>query len=100
MVSINQVQQAFSVGESFTYETFSSKTSSGFPTAFTPDYLAWRILAEELVAEVGGSGSPMSRTFGEGLRIQVLGNGERFFSVVAQLVPWCSQICRSVNRKR
>jgi hypothetical protein len=65
-------------GEQFTFENFSSKSSHGYPNAFSEDWLVWTHHVSELADEIDGS--KIADALKQGLEASLLGNGEDDFT--------------------
>lgn len=73
------IQRLIEDGEKFTYENFSTKSERGYPNAFTPEWVAWRTRAKNLISQTFGDNSAPLEMLNAGLMVHVIGNGEDKF---------------------
>ena len=73
-------------GNAFTYENFSSKDPRGYPSALTPDYIAWKTKVEVFVSSTFGKSSPILELFKKAEGIRVLGNGPAQFDKCQSII--------------
>jgi hypothetical protein len=64
-------------GKKFTYQNFSTKSSHGFPSAYSHEWLVWTHLVTGTVGKL--EKSPISDSITRGLGMMLLGNGEEDF---------------------
>lgn len=75
----NKIERLIEDGEKFTYENFSTKGEYGYPNAFTPDWVAWRTRAKNLISQTFGDNSAPLDMLDAGLMVHVIGNGDDKF---------------------
>jgi hypothetical protein len=72
--SLTDIHQLIATGKSFTFENFSTKSRSGYPNAYSEDWLVWTHRVNEVVREIGQS--TIANSIARGLGIELLGNDQ------------------------
>jgi predicted nucleotide-binding protein len=75
----NQLELLILTGKEFIYENFSFKGNYGYPSSFTPAWVAWIARSEDLIVKIFGKNSPQHKMIRAALAIRTLGNGEDKF---------------------
>jgi predicted nucleotide-binding protein len=70
------LKELVQTGEGFTYENFSSKSGYGYPTSYTPNWLAWRARVSGIITKLFGEGTAQADLIRSAERVKVIGNGE------------------------
>lgn len=78
--TIERAKQLIKEGNAFTYENFSLKDGSGYPSALTTEYLTWKTKVEVFISSTFGKSSPIFKLFRQIDYIGVLGNGQSEFN--------------------
>jgi predicted nucleotide-binding protein len=77
---INRAKDFLKEGSVFTYENFATKSSGGYPRAYTTEYYAWKTKVESYILSIFGKSSPFYEAFKKGDDVAVFGNGPDQFS--------------------
>lgn len=73
--AIEQLTILIESGDKFTYENFSEKGHHGYPSSFTPEWVAWTTRCNSIILKLFGPGSPQDKAIETALRVRVIGNG-------------------------
>ena len=76
---VKKAKELIEIGKAFTYDNFSTKDGNGYPSAQTPEYVAWKTQVESFIASTFGRSSPAYETFKRGDSIPLLGWGADHF---------------------
>jgi hypothetical protein len=69
------VDELIALGETFTYENFSSsKSQYGYPNSLKPEWIAFTTRCTSIVRKLFGEDSPADKTLNAGLAVRILGN--------------------------
>lgn len=71
--SAEKIQKLVSRGERFTYENFATKGHYGYPDAFTPEYVAWRIRVKSAIFSLFGEDSATMDMLKSGFEVPIIG---------------------------
>jgi predicted nucleotide-binding protein len=80
------------MGSDFTYDNFSEKSSSGYTTSFSPEWVAWQTRVESIVIKLFGEDSPQNKTMEKALAVRVIGNGSQEFEQCKSYIMGTLQI--------
>ncbi len=69
-----QLTLLIELGEKFTYENFSEKGTYGYPSYFTPEWVAWITRCNSIVLKLFGQGSPQDKAIQTALGVKLIGN--------------------------
>lgn len=78
------IHQLIATSKNFTFENFSTKDRTGYPNAYSEDWLVWTQRANEVVREIGQS--TMASSIARGLSMELLGNDEDAFQSAKNLI--------------
>jgi hypothetical protein len=76
--------QLAETGQDFTFENFSTKSQSGYPNAYSEDFLVWTHRVNGALREIGPS--TIANSISRGLNIELLGNDEDDFQAAKNLI--------------
>jgi hypothetical protein len=82
--SLSRISELIQQGQRFTFQNFASKSSRGYPNAYSDDWLVWCHYLHEVVRELGQS--PAANSIAKGLHIDLLGNDEDEFAAARQQI--------------
>jgi predicted nucleotide-binding protein len=68
-------------GEKFTYGNFSSKGEYGYPSAYVPDYIAWKTRVTNIINNLFDQDAAPLKMLQAGIGTPVIGNGEDKFLI-------------------
>ncbi len=74
-----QIELLIETGKGFTYENFSFKGHTGYPSEHTPAWVAWRARSEDLIVKIFGKNSPQHKMIRSALSIRTIGDDESKF---------------------
>ena len=73
-------------GERFTYNNFASKTIRGYPEAYAPEFITWRVRASSAIRKLFGADGQPTKVVDEALEIALIGYGEDNFKLMKGLM--------------
>jgi hypothetical protein len=82
--SLTDIHQLIETGKGFTFENFSTKSRTGYPNAFSEEWLVWTHRVNGVVGEIGPS--TITNSITRGLNIELLGNDEDDFQAAKNLI--------------
>jgi hypothetical protein len=82
--SLSNIRQLIETGKSFTFENFSTKSRSGYPNAYSGDWLVWTHHLNQVVRELGPS--TIANQIARGLGIDLIGNDNDEFDAAKNLM--------------
>ena len=82
--SLTKIHQLIETGKNFTFENFSTKSQSGYPNAYSEEWLVWTHHVNGVVREVGQS--TIANSIARGLGMELLGNDEDDFQAAKNLI--------------
>jgi hypothetical protein len=82
--SLINIHQFIETGKNFTFENFSTKSQSGYPNAYSEEWLVWTHHVNQVVREVGQS--TIANSIARGLGMELLGNDEDDFQAAKNLI--------------
>jgi hypothetical protein len=82
-------------GKKFTFENFATKSSHGYPNAFSDDWLVWIHHANQIVTKIGPS--PIANSISRGLGTELLGEDRDRFEAARALIVSGLQAARRIQ---
>jgi len=82
-------------GTKFTFDNFSTKSSRGYPNAYSDEWLVWTHHVNQVVSKIGQS--PISNSIARGLGIELLGEGTDNFESARALIVSGLQAAWRIN---
>lgn len=77
--AIEQLELLIETGHKFTYQNFSGKSANGYPTSFSPQWIAWQTRVRSIVVKLFGESSAHNAAMKAALAVPVQGNGPEKF---------------------
>ncbi len=71
---IDQLRTLLEQGKQFTYENFSVKGEYGYPSFFSPEWVAWETRCKSIILRLFGEGSPQDRAIDMAFSTETIGN--------------------------
>lgn len=68
------LEELLATGKTFTFSNFSSKSESGFPDSYTPQWVAWTTRVSSVITKLFGPESAVSQILRAAESVRILGN--------------------------
>jgi hypothetical protein len=81
---LSKIPELISQGEKFTWQNFSSKSSYGYPDAYSDDWLVWTHHINQILPKIGQS--TIANSIARGLGIELIGESEDNFTSARGLI--------------